>query len=244
MFATGRVQMCAGWLAFDSGRHEVARSCYTEALALARQANDAEVEVHALSNLAFQSNVLGRPREAMRFIEGAVRADSAPHGRARLSAIPQLRRAVAFSLSQDKAGQKKAIAAAREILDRDRDKPAEEWCAFLSLAELGGVEGTCLVELEQPKRAGVLLERAIEGYSGRYARNRALYRVRLARARLDQRWVDGAAEAALAALDDLTDQVASWRVENELATVSKRLAQFPDEPSVKRFIEQYSANRT
>jgi hypothetical protein len=78
--ATGRIQMCAGWLAFDSGRHHIARSCYTEALALARQAGDAEVEVHALSNLAFQSNVLGRPREAMRFVEGAMRADSAPTG--------------------------------------------------------------------------------------------------------------------------------------------------------------------
>jgi tetratricopeptide (TPR) repeat protein len=242
--ATGRVQMCAGWLAFDSGRHEVARSCYTEALALARQANDAEVEVHALSNLAFQSNVLGRPREAMRFIEGAVRADSAPHGRARLSAIPQLRRAVASSLSQDRTGQKKAIAAARDILDRDHDKPAEEWCAFLSAAELDGVEGTCLVELEQPKRAGVLLERAIAGYNGRYARNRALYRVRLARARLDERRVDEAAEAAVAALEDLTDQVASWRVESELAAVAKRLAQFPDESLVKKFMEQYAATMT
>jgi hypothetical protein len=35
--ATGRIQMCAGWLAFDAGHQRVARTCYTEALALARQ---------------------------------------------------------------------------------------------------------------------------------------------------------------------------------------------------------------
>jgi tetratricopeptide (TPR) repeat protein len=241
--ATARVQMCAGWLAFDSGRHALARTNYTEALTLARQAGDAEVEVHALSNLAFQSNVLGRPREAMRFVEGAMRADSAPHGRARLSAIPQLRRSVACSLSQDASGHQKAIASARKVLDRDQDKPAEEWCSFLGAAELDGVEGTCLVELAQPKRAELLLERAITGYTGRYARNRALYRVRLARARLDMNLVDGAVEAAASALDDLADQVASWRVESELASVVTRLSEFREEESVRTFLERHASTR-
>jgi transcriptional regulator with XRE-family HTH domain len=239
--ATGRIQMCTGWLAFDSGRHELARSCYTEALALARQAGDAEVEVHALSNLAFQSNVLGRPREAMRFIEGALRADSAPHGRARLSAIPQLRRSVALSLSQDRSGHGKAMAAARRVLDRDYDKPAEEWCAFLGAAELDGVEGTGLLELGQPRRAQVLLERAVAGHGGRYARNRALYRVRLARARLHAKLVDGAAEAAIYALEDLASQVASLRVENELSFVATKLAEFSHEESVNKFMMQYAS---
>jgi hypothetical protein len=99
--ATGRIQMYAGWLAFDAGRHDVVfRSCYTEALALAQQAGDAEVETHALANLAFQGNVLGRPREAARFAEGAERAAAAPHGRARLAAIPQLRHAIALSMTR------------------------------------------------------------------------------------------------------------------------------------------------
>lgn len=239
--ATGRAQMCAGWLAFDAGRHELARSCYSEALALARQAGDPEVEVHALSNLAFQSNVLGRPREAMRFIEGAVRADSAPHGQARLSAIPLLRRSVALSLSRDRSGHQKAIGEARKIYDRDYEKPAEEWCSFLSEAELDGVEGTGLAELKQSSRAAVLLERAITGLGPRYARNRALYRVRLARVRLDSKHIDGAAEAANAALSDLADQVASWRVEHELSAVATSLAKFPHEPSVQDFLNRYQA---
>jgi tetratricopeptide (TPR) repeat protein len=242
--ATSRVQMCAGWLAFDAGRHELARSCYTDALALARQSGDAEVEVHALSNLAFQSNVFGHPREAMRFVEGAVRADSATHEQPRLSAIPQLRRSVALSLSRDKTGYQKAIKAARKVLDRDHDKPVAEWCAFFGAAELDGVEGTCLVELDQPRRAEILLERAITGYDDRYARNRALYRVRLARARIDLRRIDGAAEAANSVLDDLAKQVASWRVENELASVATELAKFPAEESVQRFLERYRATKT
>jgi transcriptional regulator with XRE-family HTH domain len=239
--ATGRIQMCAGWLAFDAGRHDVARSCYTEALALARQAGDAEVETHALANLAFQSNVLGRPREATRFADGAERAASAPHGRARLAAIPQLRRAVALSLTGDAPGSTRAIARARTIIDRDADKPAEEWCAFLGPAELDGVEGTCLMELGQSQQASTLLARAAGSYTDRYARNRALYRVRLARARLDQNEVDGAAEAANAALDDLAGQVASWRVSSELTQVATRLAAYPQEPGASCFLDRCAA---
>jgi transcriptional regulator with XRE-family HTH domain len=239
--ATSRAQMCAGWLAFDAGRHDIARSSYNEALALARQTGDAEVEVHALSNLAFQSNVLGRPREAIRFIEGAVRADAAPHGQARVSAIPLLRRSVALSLSQDRRGHEKAIGEARKILDRDDQKPAAEWCSFLSAAELDGVEGTGLAELKQSRRATVLLGRAIDALDERYARNRALYRVRLASARLDLKQADGAGEAAGAALDDLENQVASWRVERELASVAARLTEFPDEQSAADFLSRYEA---
>lgn len=242
--ATARAQMCAGWLAFDAGRQDVARSSYNEALALARQTGDAEVEVHALSNLAFQSNVLGRPREAMRYTEAAIRAGSAAHSRARLSAIPHLRRAVASSLGQDRTGNAKAITAARKVIDRDFDKPAEEWCSFLGQAELDGVEGTCLAELKQTKRAATLLERAIHGYGDRFARNRALYRVRLASAHLDQRNIDEAADAAGLALEDLTDQVASWRVDNELASVAMRLNNFRHEHVVSEFLDRYSAARS
>jgi hypothetical protein len=100
-----------------------------------------------------------------------------------------------------------------------------------------------MVELKQPKRAEALLERAITGLGDRYGRNRALYRVRLARARIESTTIDGAAEAADAALDDLEDQVASWRVENELASVAKSLAEFPHEKSAAGFLDRYQARK-
>jgi transcriptional regulator with XRE-family HTH domain len=238
--ATGRIQMCAGWLAFDAGRQDIARSCYTEALALARQSNDAEVETHALANLAFQSNVLGQPREAARFTEGAVRAAAKSRGTSRLAAIPELRRSMTSALSNDGKGHDAAMGKARTVLERDHDKPVEEWCAFLGPAELDGVEGTGLVELQDFKRAEPFLEKAIIGYSGRYGRNRALYRVRLARARLGAGSADGAAESAEAALGELTGQVASWRVTNELRDVAERLTPYKADPAVARFQTKFA----
>jgi hypothetical protein len=100
-----------------------------------------------------------------------------------------------------------------------------------------------MVELGQAKRAEVLLERAIQELGGQFARNRTLYRVRLARARLDSRQADGAAEAANTALDDLETQVASWRVEEELAAVAARLGDFRQEQSVTMFLDRYHARR-
>ncbi|MFL6141080.1 MAG: hypothetical protein ACJ72N_04285 [Labedaea sp.] len=70
----GQLQICAGWLAFDAGQHEVARGCFGEALATSRQASDAQVETRALANLAMQSNALSRPREALRYVGGAEHA--------------------------------------------------------------------------------------------------------------------------------------------------------------------------
>src|SRR5918998_6966820 len=84
------------------------------------------------------------------------------------------------------------------------------------------------LELGRASRAEALLEQTIAGYGSRFARNRALYRVRLARARPDMKAVEGAAEAATGALDELSDGIASWRVSSELDAVARRLADYPD----------------
>ncbi|MBF9129689.1 helix-turn-helix domain-containing protein [Plantactinospora sp. S1510] len=237
--ATGRVQMCAGWLALDAGEHTIARNCFTDALALARQASDREVETATLSYLALQANALARPREASRFASAAENATSTIGGPPRLGAVPQLRKAIASALMADQSGTDTAIRLARRVLDRDGDKPTEQWCTFLSPAELDGIEGTCAVELGRTTQAQTLLERAIAGYDDRYARNRALYRVRLARARLTAGAPDGAADAANEALDDLAEEVASWRVNAELEAVAHQLAAYPEIPAVAGFLARY-----
>ncbi|WP_432829328.1 hypothetical protein [Dactylosporangium sp. CA-092794] len=242
--AIGRLHLCAGWLAFDAGQHDDARICYNEALSVAHQATDPDVEAHAFANLAFQSNILGKPREGLRFANAAARAASAPNAPTRLAAVPQLRIAMALSASNDKNGSNAAIKQARHIIDGDADKPTTEWYSFLSPIELDGVEGTCALNLNDPRRAEPLLMRAIQGHSDAYARNRALYSVRLAQARLDNSTIDGAAEAAASALDDLRGQVASWRVSAELDQIAQRLSSHRGIDGVDEFLHQYALSAT
>ena len=53
--------------------------------------------------------------------------------------------------------------------------------------------------------------------------------------------MDGAAEAANAVLDDLSGDLASWRVSSELSTVARRLADHPHVDGVSQFLDRYRA---
>jgi transcriptional regulator with XRE-family HTH domain len=236
--ATGQLLVCAGGTALDAGQHEVARSCLADALAMSRQADDAETEVDALALLARQSNALARPREAVRYARGAEDA-AGGHGAAPwLAAVPQLRLAVGSSLTGDARQADRAIGSARRILDRCPDATGEKY-SYLTPFEVEGVEGACAIHLGHPRRGERLLEQTIAGYVEHCARNLALYRVRLARARLEAGAIDGAVEAAHAALDDLSGEVASWLVGHELAAVARQLAACPTAPGVDRFTARY-----
>jgi tetratricopeptide (TPR) repeat protein len=228
-------------LAFDAGQQEVARGCFTDALATSRQANNAQLETRALANLAMQSNTLTKPREAMRYATGAEHAARGPGATPWLAAIPQLRLAIGSSLSGDARDTDHAISRARSILERDNNVPNEEWSAFLSPLEVDAIEASCALDLRQPARAERLLEQVVASYVKQCARNVALYRVWLAQARLQAGSVDGAVEAAHAALDDLSGEVESQRVNRELQAVVQRLAAYPEVDGVDRFIVRYQA---
>ncbi|MGH7867184.1 MAG: hypothetical protein ACREP9_06015 [Candidatus Dormibacteraceae bacterium] len=236
--ATGELYTCAGWLALDAGQHDIARTCFTDALAMSRQVDSPQIEVRALANLALQSNALSRPREAVRYATGAERAVSAYANSSWLAALPQLRLAIGSSLTGNARDADKAITHARRILERENDGASEEF-SFLSHMEIDAVEATSAIELGRPADAERLLVRAIAGYAQQCARNLALYRVRLTRARLDMKAVDGAAEAAHCALDDLCGEVASWRVASELDAVAGRLAAYPTVDGVESFLIRY-----
>jgi hypothetical protein len=239
--ATGQLQICAGWLALDAGQQEVARGCFGEALAMSRQANDPKIETRALANLAYQANLLDKPREAQRYAYGAEQAATGSGAPPWLAAIPQLRLAASTSRTGNTRDADRAVSQARCILDRDSDTSGEEWSAFLSSSEIDGIEATCAIELGRPAQAERLLEATIAGYEHQFARNLAGWRVRLARARLDIGAADGAAEAAHSVLDDLAGEVASWRIGAELDAVAARLTATPEIPEVAGFLDRYQA---
>ena len=208
---------------------------------MSRQANDAQIETRALANLAYQSNVLARPREALRYAAGAEHAATGHGSTVWLATLPQLRLAIGSALAGNARDADHALSNARRALDRDSEAASEEWSAFLSPMEINGIEATCAIELQRPSYAERLLEHTIAGYAAQFARNLAGWRVRLARARLDTGAVDGAAEAAHSALDDLTGEVASWRVWTELDAIAKRFIAYPEVEGVEQFLVRYRA---
>jgi transcriptional regulator with XRE-family HTH domain len=238
--ATGNLQIRTGWLACDAGRHTVARSSFTEALTISRQTGDAEIETRALAGLGFHSNLIGRPREGRRFSGAAEDTVRRMGPSSRMSAVPLLHLAVANARSDDFREAQDAITRARKALDADRGEDAAAWAAFMSPMEIDGVEATCAVEAGQSARAETLLEQAIAGYGDAFARNVALYRVRLAAARVQAGVIDGAAEAASDVLDAIVDGLDSWRVAMELGRVMRSVSDYPGAPGVQALRERYA----
>lgn len=213
--------MCSGWLAFDAGRHDVADWCYTEALSLATETDDTELGARALMNLASCCTARGDQRQALRLAAAA--ADRAEHTPPELglAVMPQLRRATAAAMAGDHAEFTVAIGRARAALDRQPE--ATQGNAFLTPAEVDGVAATGLVTLGTPAEAVGMLRQTVLAHPARYARNRALYKVRLAQAHCDLRDTEAALTSANAVIDDLPASVGSARVDAEFERLVNQL---------------------
>jgi transcriptional regulator with XRE-family HTH domain len=218
----GRAYICAGWFATDAGQHEAAHRFYTEALALAGQAESPETTVHALANLGLHAQILRRPRQVLRYVAAAEKAlpKKPPLGRAPAMLLTRRARCLA-TLGQPQEARK-AFVAARHALDRDADHPPM-WLEFFTHSEIDAVEADAALDMRDPNRSTHLLEKSLTTYEPRFARNRSLYLVRLARARLLDREVDGATDPLNSALELLNRDVASVRVGTELRLVIEQL---------------------
>lgn len=178
----GRAYMLAGWLARDAERMDVARSCYHEALGIARQTDSDELACHALSNLAAIGVWLERPRQTLRFVAAAEKALPA-EAPVRQASVLRMRRGRALAQMGDAAESSRELTAARRILDAETGEVPER-LAYFDQAEVDGNAAACAMSLDQPARAERLLETTLDHYDHRFGRNRALYFVRLAAARL------------------------------------------------------------
>jgi transcriptional regulator with XRE-family HTH domain len=233
----GRAYMCAGWLATDAGQHDAAHAFYAEALAVAGHAGSPEIHVHALSNLALHAGILRRPRQALRYVAAAERALPAqPLGR--VPAMLTMRRGRLLAMMGDLDGAKQAFTAARHTLDHDQAVPAS-WLGFFGHAEIDAVEADAALDLRNPRRSTILLEDSLAAYDPKFARNRCLHLVRLAKARASAGQVDGAAESTGEALDLLDSDVASVRVGTELRLVAEQLHQYRRASAVADVLARY-----
>ncbi len=238
LLATGNMQLRTGWLACDAGELDVAHTCFQDALTVARQARDGEIEARALAALGFRSNLMGMPGEGLRLSQAADDAVASLGPASRMTAAPLLHLAVANARSQDARGADAAISRARKALDADRGTEVAGWAAFMTSTEIDGVEATCAVDLGQAARAEKLFESVIAEYDGRFTRNIALYQVRQATARVKSGAVDGAVETVGDVLTAIDEGLESWRVNLELDRVMGAIRSHRA-PGVDTLMERY-----
>jgi hypothetical protein len=103
-----------------------------------------------------------------------------------------------------------------------RGRPAPEWAAFHGQAELDYAQGLLYTEAGHHKAAVPFLRAALAHQDRTYGRNRALYRLTLARGLVQAGEVDEGATEAVGSLEHL-EEVESGRVTRRLTEVRELL---------------------
>ncbi|WP_307826336.1 helix-turn-helix domain-containing protein [Micromonospora humida] len=225
------------WLAIDAGRRVVARPYLNDAITRARLADDPQVEVRALAQLALL-NGDSQPTESLHCADAALRI-SAGWATPRLRTLLHLRRACAFAALQDRSAFEREMRKARQELERGPHESDPEFIHFVNFQEVQGLEALSFFSLDQPRRAAEALRDAIANSSPAHRRNQVYYRVRLAEATHREGDVNQAALMALGLLPEVK-QMNSRRVTRHLADIRSALGQVtrPTAP-VRNFIEAF-----
>ncbi|MFD7447226.1 hypothetical protein [Streptomyces sp. NPDC059909] len=222
LLAGETAEQCA-WLYYDADDQDTARRYWGEALTTATMLRDVSLEVLVLASLSMQASYEGRPRDgydlALAAHERAVNLGSPV-----LLSLIASREARALTLMRDQSSARKRLADSMRMVDRsDHGRPAPEWAAFHGHAELDYAQGLLYTEAGHHKAAVPFLHAALAHQDRSYGRNRALYRLTLARGLVQAGEVDEGAAEAVGSLEHL-EEVESRRVTRRLTEVRDLLA--------------------
>jgi hypothetical protein len=222
LLAGETAEHCA-WLYYDADEQDTARRYWGEALTTATMLRDDGLEVLVLASLSMQASYEGRPRDGYG-IARAAHQRSVSLGSPVLLSLIASREARALTLMRDQSSAWKRLADSMRMVDRsDRGRPAPEWAAFHGHAELDYAQGLLYTEAGHHRAAVPFLRAALAHQDRTYGRNRALYRLTLARGLVQAGEVDEGSAEAVGSLEHL-EEVESGRVTRRLTEVRDLLA--------------------
>lgn len=212
-----------GWLYYDADEQEKARQYWGEALTTAAMIRDDSLEVLVLSALSMQAIHEDRPRDGYDLARAA-RERAERLGSPKLVSLIAGREARALSRLGDPGGARRELTRAMRTVERDgRGRPAPEWAAFHGQAELDFTQGLLNHDSGHHRAAVPFLRAALTHQNRSYGRNRALYRLTLARSLVQAGDIDEGAAQTVGSLGQLAE-VESGRVTRRLFEVRGMLA--------------------
>ncbi|MFF0725578.1 hypothetical protein [Streptomyces sp. NPDC004134] len=214
-------EQCA-WLSYDADDQESARHYWGEALTTATMLRDASLEVLVLASLSMQATYEERPRDGYNLARAARQRAEGMASPVLLSLIAA-REARALAVMRDGRAARQGLSQAMRLVERaDRGRPPPEWAAFHGPAELEYAHGLMYADEDRHTAAVPFLRAALAHQDRAYGRNRALYRLTLARGLIKTREVDEGAAEAMGALEQLAE-VESQRVNRRVVEVRNLL---------------------
>lgn len=236
--ATAELSRLAGWMAFDTGQHEIAQRYYIQALRLARAAADVPLGGYVLATMSLQATYRGHPHTAVDLAQAAVERNRGV-STAKVTGFLHLVEARAHARAGDPGACARSLNAAEGHLERARpgdDDP--EWIDFFSYDRLCADGAECYRDLRLPEQTRRFTATALAGRSEAYARSHGLRLAVGAQADLAAGDVDAACGAGMRALT-VAQRVHSARNTAYVRDlVSGLQAAHAREPAVREFTEQ------
>ncbi len=207
-----------GWLAYDADEHDNASRHWGDALTVGTMLQDDSLQILVMASMSLQAVNTGRPRDGLEFARSARRLAELLGSR-RLQSVLATREARALAVMQDPSGARRTLAEAMRLSEHaGRGRPAPAWADYHGQAELDFAQGMLFTDIGHHRAAIPYLNAALAHQESQYGRNRALYRLTLARTMVQAGEVDGGAAEAVAALGHLAE-VQSGRVVKRLVEV-------------------------
>lgn len=236
--ATAELSRLAGWMAFDTGQHEVAQRYYIQALRLARAAADVPLGGYVLASMSLQATYRGNPDIAVDLAQAAIERNKGI-ATSRVTGFLHLVEARAHARGGDAAGCGRALNAAEAHLERARsgdDDP--EWIDFFTWDRLCADGAECYRDLGVPERTRHFTVQALAGLRGEaYQRSHGLRLAVGAQAELRAGEVEAACAAGRQALE-IADRVHSSRNAAYLNNLLVGLKPYADVRAVKDFTDR------
>lgn len=227
----GELAECAGWQAYDSGDHALARKCYNEALVLAQHSGDTDLAVRTLSSMTRQSCHLaqthpGYAREAKRLARRAGDLARQLPRSAMLQAHIAAREAIAAAAVADERGFELAMMHAWREADRGLERSDNDpaWLGYMTVSEIGAHEAKGRRLLGQHAAAADQLREVVSNGQD-LPLYQAIYGAYLSSALVRAGDLSAAVSEGLSTLAMLEHQVKSARLLSELAPVRTALKQ-------------------
>jgi transcriptional regulator with XRE-family HTH domain len=237
--ALAEIGQLVGWVAHDAGQPGLGQRYHVAALHAAHSADDRVLGAHILGCMADQAARRGRAPEAVTLIESAmagIRGRETP----RLLAELYIRKAYALATLRDRSACTTAVIKARTQIEQFEDDSDPRWLYWVTPAEITAGAGDCLLQLDQPDQATVLLDEGIAMFDESFARDRLVYLTHLADALSRpgmQRDLDDAADRGIAAVH-LAECLTSSRGIDCLRDLYVRMRPHEPVPAVRNFLER------
>lgn len=165
----------AGWLLFDAGERDAARSAFLESHMLARHAGERPLEWFALDMLAMLDTERDRPGGVLRIADEVLSQRRVPP---RVALLARVRRGRALAQTGERQRALVDLSAARGGLEDSLNPRDPEWTWWVNQQEVRGHSGHAFLSLNDLGSAIPTFHEALERATPRGA---MLYRIELVR---------------------------------------------------------------